>query len=394
MKAHKKLLSDKAQLVKWYHKNKRTFPWRENSRQENSRQENNKKSLQNTTLQAYAIWISEIMLQQTTVQTVIPYYHRFLKKFPNIEALAKAPLKEVIAYWSGLGYYKRAKSLHLSAQIIHKQKHFPRSYKELLALPGIGPYTARAISSLAFEETIGVLDTNVIRVLCRYFQFQKPWWQSHHKIFLQKKANEWVQSSLVYSSTKNPVSSSIVNQALMELGALICTSTKPQCLKCPLKTHCKAFKNKKTLKLPLQKTKKEKEIWLWKVYILKKAQKIAFIKHKSLPFLKDYLVFPGVARKQKTPPQNYHIQHSITHHRIYVQVHTTSALQSLNNSHQLTWLKLTDIKTFNQPTSRSYSTHQAMLKNNRLKSKLSSRLGLVPSSLIQKILKISQKSPS
>ena len=118
------------------------------------------------------------MLQQTTVNAVIPYYKRFIEKFKTLESLAQTPLEEVIPYWAGLGYYSRVKNLHKASKMIYEKKSFPKTYKELLTFPGFGPYTARAVSALAFNEKTGVLDANVIRVLSRYTGFKDTWWSA------------------------------------------------------------------------------------------------------------------------------------------------------------------------------------------------------------------------
>ena len=195
-------------LINWYQKNKRSLPWR-----------NNKKD-------GYTTWISEMMLQQTSVKVVIPYYRRWMKRFPTLKSLAQAHVRSAIAYWSGLGYYLRVKNLHRTAQIIYQNRYFPKSYRELLKLPGLGPYTARAVSSLAFEEKTGVLDGNVLRVVCRYLNLNTHWWTLKEKSRMQKTVDQWVKNS--------PFPPSVFNQALMELGALICKpNSAPFCTQCP-----------------------------------------------------------------------------------------------------------------------------------------------------------------
>ena len=134
-------------LINWYLANRRPLPWRKDKN-------------------PYTIWISEVMLQQTTVAAVIPYFERFIERFPNQHTLAQAELSEVYEYWAGLGYYSRARNLHASAKII-SDSGFPEDYSQLIQLPGFGPYTARAVASLAFDQKVGVLDGNVIRVLSR-----------------------------------------------------------------------------------------------------------------------------------------------------------------------------------------------------------------------------------
>ncbi len=302
-------------LIKWYEKNKRALPWRKPKRN------------------PYHIWVSEVMLQQTTVNTVIPYYEKFIKKFKTLKALAETPLEEVIPYWSGLGYYSRIKNMHKAAQIIHKQKFFPKTYKDLLKLPGFGPYTARAVSSLAFDEKTGVLDANVIRVFTRYLGFKKAWWNKPARDFLQKEVDKWM--------VKSPPS--ILNQALMELGSLVCTAQKPLCLICPIKKNCQAFKLNQAHLIPLKKTKKEKEIWFWKPTIHIKKNQVALTKNHSLPVLKNYPLFPGKAIRKDTPPKQYNFIHSITHHTIFVLL----SKKTTHTNQPVSWIHIKDLQKKN-----------------------------------------------
>ncbi len=309
------------ELIKWYEKNKRAFPWRKTWR----KKEKN----------PYTILVSEVMLQQTTARAVIPYYEKFIKKFNTLKALAKAPLKSVLPYWSGLGYYSRIKNLHKAVRIINKQNYFPKTYKELLKLPGFGPYTARAVSSLAFNEKTGVLDANVIRVLTRVLGFKKIWWSRDSQIILQKEVDKWVK--------KYP--SSLVNQALMELGSLVCTPKKPLCIACPIKKNCKAFEWGQVDKIPLVRKQKAKEIWVYQPTILKKNNHLTLVKNHSLPVLKNYPVFPGKVFNSKKSPVKYHFMHSITHHNIYVLVQKGGKVKP--SSKNGLWVKTTDLKQKN-----------------------------------------------
>ncbi len=201
-------------LLSWYSKHKRDLPWRR-------------------TRDPYHIWISEIMLQQTQVVTVIDYYHRFLSKFPTIESLALAPLEDVLAQWSGLGYYSRARNIQRAAQNIveNHQGKFPKVPQEILALPGIGRYTLGAIGSIAFELALPLVDGNVIRVYSRLFAMKG----SPSETAFQKKI--WALAEEIIGSPK--ISSyGDFNQALMELGATVCTPQNPTCLICPLQNNC------------------------------------------------------------------------------------------------------------------------------------------------------------
>lgn len=177
---------------------------------------------------AYGIWVSEIMLQQTQVVTVSPRYERFLERFPDVESLAAAELDAVLAEWAGLGYYRRARQMHQAAQIIVERGGFPRQARDLATLPGIGPYTAAAIASMAFGEVVPVLDGNVERVLCRFLALEAD----PKERATRQRLLETARSLL---DTTRPGDG---NQALMELGATICTPTRPACERCPLQGAC------------------------------------------------------------------------------------------------------------------------------------------------------------
>jgi A/G-specific adenine glycosylase len=198
----------KRNLLTWYDTNARDLPWRRTS-------------------DPYCIWISEIMLQQTRVTAVLDYYARFLKLFPTVTALAKADEPQVLAAWSGLGYYRRARQMHKAAQTIvddHKG-HLPKTAEALRTLPGIGPYTSAAIASIAYGEPTAVVDGNVERVLLRLFA-EEP--ATVPKNWFQEKAN----------SLLDPSRPGDFNQSMMELGATICLPQRPLCLHCPVHRFC------------------------------------------------------------------------------------------------------------------------------------------------------------
>ena len=181
---------------------------------------------------AYLVWLSEIMLQQTQVETVRPYFERFIAAYPTVEALAAAPLDDVLKLWEGLGYYSRARHLHRTAQIVVERYggHFPATARELQELPGIGRYTAGAIASIAFGERAPVLDGNVIRVFARVADLTDDVTVSAVKSRLWKLAEDWLPATRPGDT----------NQALMELGRRICTPRHPRCLSCPISGHCLA----------------------------------------------------------------------------------------------------------------------------------------------------------
>ena len=188
-------------LLKWFRANARDLPWRREPRD------------------PYRVWVSEVMLQQTRVDVVIPYYERFLQRFPTLRSLAEAPLDDVLALWSGLGYYSRARNLHKAAQACGGQ--LPRTAAELRELPGFGPYTAAAVASLAFGEDVPLVDGNVARVLSRAFR-------------LQTRAQAWEKAAELLPKGR----AGEFNEALMELGAMVCTPRDPCCTTCTIRTVC------------------------------------------------------------------------------------------------------------------------------------------------------------
>lgn len=200
----------------------------------------------------YRVWVSEIMLQQTQVATVIPYYQRFMERFPSVKELARASQEEVLSYWAGLGYYARGRNLHKAAQQIMQLHHgvFPAQFDDILALPGIGRSTAGAISSIALQQRYAILDGNVKRVLTRYFAM--PGWPGEKKI--EQKLWE-LADQLTPQQRFNDYT-----QAIMDLGATLCKRSKPQCSQCPVKQHCQAFKQDEVSLYPYSKPKKIKPV--------------------------------------------------------------------------------------------------------------------------------------
>jgi len=216
-------------LLQWFKKNKRDLPWRK-------------------TRDPYAIWVSEIMLQQTQVATVIPYYQKFLKSFPTLHHLAKANLSKVLKVWEGLGYYSRARNLHRSSQIVLNRFHgrVPDTLKDLLSLPGIGRSTAGAILSFAFHKEAPILDGNAKRVLSRLFAVSGSPGERKTEGLLWE-----ISESLIPKGFSNPF-----NQALMDLGSMLCTPKEPECGRCPLRHFCKGRASGNPGRFPAKKVKK------------------------------------------------------------------------------------------------------------------------------------------
>lgn len=215
-------------LLTWYDQHAADLPWR-------------------TSQDAYRVWLSEIMLQQTQVETVKPYYARFLAAFPTIHDLAAAPLAEVLKLWEGLGYYSRARNLHQTAQTISKDfgGRFPQTAEALRTLPGVGRYTAGAIASIAFSEAAPVLDGNVIRVFARLTDLPDDVSQSRVKDRLWTLAEEWLPQER----------SGDYNQALMELGRTVCKPRNPLCGLCPIQAYCLAYERGTQAERPVKKQK-------------------------------------------------------------------------------------------------------------------------------------------
>lgn len=224
------LTSFRRQLLAWFRQFQRDLPWRR-------------------TKDPYAIWLSEIMLQQTRVAAVIPYYERFLARFPDVRALAEAPQEEVLRLWSGLGYYSRARNLQKAAQqvVALHSGEFPQDEESILALPGIGSYTGAAILSIAFGAKHAVLDGNVARVLARLGTIRGDLRKSHRWQSLQRTAGDLL----------DPQSPGAWNQAMMELGAMVCTPRAPQCRVCPAAKFCRARQSGDPESFPEKRKKTE-----------------------------------------------------------------------------------------------------------------------------------------
>ena len=226
-------------LLKWFRENGRELPWRQ-------------------TRDPYAIWLSEIILQQTQVKQGWDYWERFMRRWPTVEALAETTEDEVLREWQGLGYYSRARNLHYAAKQIVALGHFPDTIEEIKQLKGVGDYTAAAIGSIAFGLPAAVVDGNVYRVLSRHFGIDTPINTTEGK----KTFTALAQSLLP------PQEASAYNQAIMDFGAIQCTPQSPRCIACPLMETCSAFREGRVGELPVkQKTLKVKERHLTYIYV-------------------------------------------------------------------------------------------------------------------------------
>ncbi|KAG8193187.1 hypothetical protein JTE90_005537 [Oedothorax gibbosus] len=210
-------------LLKWYDMEQRTLPWRDIAKTE-----------QDPNIRGYSVWVSEVMLQQTQVATVIPYFNKWIKQWPTVESLSMADVEDVLRTWAGLGYYSRGRRLHEGAKIVTDKLggNIPNNVPELMKLlPGIGAYSASAIASVAFQKPVGVVDGNVVRVLSRMRILGSPVSQTQVREHLWDLANKMV----------SPARPGDFNQALMELGATVCTPQNPNCSSCPVNSNCSAY---------------------------------------------------------------------------------------------------------------------------------------------------------
>jgi A/G-specific adenine glycosylase len=263
-------------LLGWFARARRDLPWRR-------------------TRDPYAIWISEILLQQTRVAAVEPYYLRFLRRFPDVGALARARLGSVLKLWEGLGYYSRARNLHAAAKIILRDfgGRLPETAKELQTLPGVGRYTAGAIASIAFARDEPVLDGNVERVLCRAFRIHQP-----PKAPATRK-ELWSLAEML----PPPGQAGDFNQALMELGALVCLPRTPRCDACPLRGRCGARRAGEESRLPVRKKKKALPHHTIVAAVIRKGGRILIDRRKPDGLLGGLWEFPGgKARRDETLP--------------------------------------------------------------------------------------------
>ena len=286
-------------LLDWYRKGHRDLPWRRTS-------------------DPYRIWVSEIMLQQTRAQAVIPYYKRFLERFPTVEALAASAEEDVLALWSGLGYYSRARNLRRAAQKIATRSGFPRTYDDLRELPGIGDYTAAAIASIAFQKPHAVMDGNVLRVVARVENDASDIGSARTRSRFRDVVDRWLD-------TRNP---GLFNQALMELGATTCIPRQPLCSRCPLASCCRARQAGTAAQLPVRLRRVEPVRLAGVLLIVRRGGKILLrqraAEERRMAGFWD-LPSPEDLPSARTQRQLGEIRHTITHHHYTLQVMEASA---------------------------------------------------------------------
>ena len=303
-------------LLAWYAANARDLPWRR-------------------TKDPYSVFISEIMLQQTQVKTVIPYFDRWMKQLPGVAAFASAKPQKVLKLWEGLGYYSRVRNAHAAAQVIMREHggRFPRKFEDILALPGVGRYTAGAISSIAFNEPRPILDGNVIRVLIRIFGVEGDARDKETNAALWQLAEDLV--------AMEPKRSSELNQSLMELGALVCTPRQPKCSGCPAGKFCSALREDRVDELPLRRARVPATKRRFVAFVARKRNRF-LVRQRSGEGVNGHLwEFPNieVGLKDKRDGRDIkdtlfrvadeqpicRIQHSITRYRILLEVYRAEA---------------------------------------------------------------------
>jgi A/G-specific adenine glycosylase len=317
-------------LSRWYKIHHRKLPWRE-------------------TRDPYAIFVSELMLQQTQVKTVIPYYERWMKRFSTVRKLAEASEGEALKFWEGLGYYRRVRFLHQAAKLI-VEKHdgeFPNDPEEISNLPGVGRYTLGAVGSIAFDLKLPIVDGNVVRVLSRWFGIRTPFPQSRDKI--------WTLAEEVLPDR----STGDFNQALMELGATVCLSTKPHCSQCPVRKGCWALAHEAHMDLP-KLPKRPKTIRQFEFAGLAiKNGKVLLTQRGKGARMEGLWQFPSVTSSSSKKSGSYSwrttfgsfikmtqlgsLRYHITHHQIELQLHQISGL-SLKKNSETQWVELPKAK--------------------------------------------------
>lgn len=341
-----------AALLSWHDKHPRDLPWVGNR-------------------DPYKVWLSEVILQQTRVAQGMPYYHRFVESFPTLKSLAEADEDRVMKLWEGLGYYSRARNLHDCAKTIwYKYSgRFPDNSRELEKLPGIGKYTASAIASFAFREQIAVVDGNVYRVLSRYFADPMPIDASSSYSYYYDMSSRCMEN----------LPSWRYNQAIMDLGATVCTARNPLCQACPIATHCQALKREIQHKLPTKKKRNPKKIRKFSYFVIIHEDNVLIQKRSSKDIWKGLYEFPLreqgcsspndlvdiVAIKDKEP---HHItQSQLSHQTIKIQFykHQLRSTKALNLPDDICWIPINRLNqlSFPRPIGRyvqNYLLHSAI----------------------------------
>lgn len=312
-------------LLAWYDRHKRDLPWRQNT-------------------DPYRVWLSEIMLQQTTVPTVVPYFLKFLHHYPSVFDLANAPVENIMRDWAGLGYYSRARNLHKAAQQIVGQFNglFPETEKELLGIAGIGPYTASALLAIAFNKPYVPLDGNLERVAARLFNIATP----------LPQAKPELRAALAPLFTHN---AGDVAQALMDLATAICTPKKPKCVLCPLQKTCVAKAQNRAEELPVKATKAEKPKRYGYVYWIEQKSLVALERRPPKGLLGGMLGLPTSAWAEKfehpawahsAAETGQQIEHVFTHFHLILKLCSLKKIPPVS----IEWVALETVLAAGLPT--------------------------------------------
>ncbi|GAB3042493.1 A/G-specific adenine glycosylase [Virgibacillus ainsalahensis] len=336
-------------LLNWYDENKRKLPWRETS-------------------DPYKVWVSEIMLQQTKVDTVIPYFHRFMEKFPDVYKLAEADPQDVLKAWEGLGYYSRARNLQNAVREVVDTYggEVPSNPKELGSLKGVGPYTKGAILSIAYNQPEPAVDGNVMRVFSRVLKIEEDIAQQRTKKLFESYLREIIPE-------EDPSS---FNQAIMDLGASICTPKSPACLFCPVQNHCSAFAVGMEEKLPVKKkAKKQKTITYVALLIKNNKNQCVIEKRADKGLLANLWQFPMVPIKEvgwdhvgnwvydeygldiKIKQRKGDLKHVFSHIIWELEIYEAETMQFDTQDERLSFVDMDELQIYPFPVS-----HQKMMK--------------------------------
>ena len=305
-------------ILYWYDNNKRELPWRKKNSQ---------------IKREYYTLVSEFMLQQTQVTTVIPYFNNFIKNIPNLTALSKINQSKLLKYWEGLGYYSRVRNLKKTANIVKKNFNgrLPSTIDELKLLPGIGDYTANAIMAIAFNKSFIPLDGNIERVIKRLLNLKLISQVSKENLIKQKK--------ILGASIRG----SDYAQALMELGALICKPKNPLCFKCPVKRNCKSFRNND---FEIVKDRKKKIDKFYKLKVYKKGNQFLLIKNTKFNFLKNFKIFPMYETSKKNNLEK-NLNFKISNMNMNITIQFNKIKGPIPNS---SWIDSSKLNNYTLPT--------------------------------------------
>ena len=327
-----------SELLNWFYQNKRTLPWRRGRT-------------------PYRVWVSEIMLQQTQVNTVIPYYKKWIKKYPTLKSFKESNFDDVIKIWEGLGYYSRCHNMFNAAKLINST--FPNNYDDLINLPGIGDYTAKTILAIAFKKNLVGIDTNLERIGYRILGLKTKTKRNQKRVIKYLEENQ---------CTNNPGD---YNEALMDLGSSLCKASITYCNQCPLKNICKAYASSSPILYPTPKVRKKIPIYDVAVSVIEYKNKILITKRLNKNFLPGLWEFPGgkieknetaiktIVREVKeetnltvsNPIFLGNIKHKYSHFGVNISLFISfpKSIKSLNLSQEYRWIRMKDILNYPLP---------------------------------------------